>query len=49
MCNMIQSSVNREQYSKRQYYLLDAVKAVSHAENCGGMGLEKVMRMLESP
>jgi len=33
-------------------YWLDAVKAVSRAENCGGIGLEKswwVVRVLESP
>jgi len=30
-------------------YLLDAVKAVSRAENCGEIGLGKVVRVLESP
>jgi len=29
-------------------YWLDAIKAVSRAENCGGMGLEKVIRVLRS-
>jgi len=41
MQKVVQSLENYKQYSEHQYYWLDAIKAVSHVENCGGIGLEK--------
>jgi len=43
MWKMMHSLENYKQYSEHQYYLLTwcCKKAVSRAENCGGIGLEK--------